>query len=85
MAKTENEKPYCPVCDKNKYVINDGMYHGGMWGAVGIRINKVSGSGGSQFDYYCTKCFVDFTVKITYTKYSKDKRIKQAGNTGYTG
>lgn len=78
-----NEKPNCPICDKNKCVINDGMYSGGMWGSAGIRTG--TGGGGSNFDYYCTECFVDFTVKITYRKYEKDKRTNHGGNTGYTG
>jgi len=83
MTMKKSKQPDCPLCDKNKYVISD--RNGSMWGMCGIKGTGESGAGGNNFYYYCTKCFVDFDIKITYHRYAKDKRIGQTGNTGYQG
>ena len=82
-TKYKYEKPSCPICYENKNVISD--INGSTWGMCGIRGTGESGEGGNHFFYYCTKCFVDFNIKITYHRYEKDKRIGLTGNTGYQG
>ena len=82
-SKYKYELPKCPICNGNKNVISDG--NSSAHGMCGIAHKGVSGSGGSHSYFYCTKCFVDFDIKVTYKKYVKDKRIGMTGNTGYQG
>ena len=80
MAKSTYKytKPSCPICNKNKYVINDGICNGSSWGTCGVVHKGVSGEGGSNSYFYCTKCFVDFNIKTIYRKYEKCKSIGQS-------
>lgn len=74
------ETPKCPICRENKYVISDG--NGSAYGMAGISRKGSSGEGGDHCYLYCTECYVDFDIKTTYKKYTKDKRIGMTGRTG---
>lgn len=79
--KIKYEKPNCPICHENNNIISNG--NSSAHGMVGIAHKGVSGSGGSHSYFYCTKCYVDFNIQITYKKYAKAKQM--GGNTGYMG
>lgn len=66
----------CPNCLSGKDVIS-------------TRLSSATGTAGgfprestSESNWYCTKCFTSFCVKITATQHGKDIRI---GMNGYTG
>lgn len=51
-----------------------------MKGSFNVEGN-ISNQGENHFYYYCYKCFTDFDILTSYTKYRTDKP-KESGNTG---
>jgi hypothetical protein len=82
----KSNKPNCPVCYSNDHVISDG--NGSANGRLSFnksdKLMVISECNNESF-YYCTNCFVDFSVLIKYKKYNKDKRIGVTGRTGCQG
>ena len=70
----------CPRCLTDENVISEGL--SGAQGSSGFNDDGVTSKYHSESNWYCTKCFTSFCVKITAIQHDKDIRI---GMNGYTG
>lgn len=71
--------PECPVCHTNTHVNTNG--NGSSSGCFG----NGTFNGTNYSSYYCSNCFCDFEIRISFNKMAKDKRNNISGHTGFTG